>query len=183
MKSLLPIILIIVAGGIFFLEINPLYTDVKILRAESKQYDEALRIADQLEDLRTSLSSTLESFSDADLARLDHFLPSNLDTVRIVLDLDGMAARNGLKLTNLLVGAGTTKAGTATTPAAGKSAYESVDVSFSFTSTYPQGVKFIEDVEKSLRLLDSAGVKVKPSANSSSLYDFSLSLKAFWMNR
>ncbi len=184
MKSLLPIILIIVAGGTFFLEVRPLYSDVQTLRSESKQYDEALKIADQLEDLRTSLSSKLQSFSEADLARLEHFLPSNLDTVRIILDLDGIAARNGLKLVNLAVaGNAATGAATPVSNPAGKAPYDSVDASFSFTSTYAQGVQFIDDVEKSLRLLDSVGVKVKPASNSSTLYDFSLTLKAFWINR
>lgn len=182
MKSLFPIILIIVAAGLFFFQINPLYSEVKLLRAESDQYNEALRTAKELEEIRSALSDKLESFPAADLGRLDHFLPRRLDTVRIILDLDGIAARNGVRIEGMTV-AETSEKASSGVPG---SSYSTIDVGFSFSATYPQGVLFIEDLQRSLRLIDVTGLTVRPStktAVSSVFYDFNLDLQTYWINR
>ncbi|HLP43965.1 MAG TPA: hypothetical protein VK145_01685, partial [Candidatus Nanoarchaeia archaeon] len=103
MKSLLPIILAVAAIGLFFFQVKPIYSEVSALRAQGKEYDEALEMAKELDTLRDDLSKKLDSFSDADLNRLDRFLPRKLDTVRIVLDIDGIGIRNGLNLSDIKV--------------------------------------------------------------------------------
>ncbi len=179
MKSLFPIILIVVAVGLFFFQVNPLYGDIKTLRTESSQYDEALKIADQLTDLRSELSTKLDSFSQADLDRLDHFLPNKIDTVRVILDVDGIASRDSVKLRNLNIIDATPKDG----GKAGKSPYNTLDVSFSFTSSYAQGIKFIQDIQSSLRLLDVSKAVLKNAKDNSGQYDFDMTLSTYWINR
>lgn len=181
MKSFLPIILMVVAVGLFFFQVNPMYSTVKELRAEAKQYDEALKMADELTKIRVDLAHTLDSFSQEDLGRLDHFLPRNLDTVRIIMDIDAIAARNGVRLVDLDIAdpvAPATKAPVTT----GKSGYNTVDLSLSFTAFYDQGLIFIKDLEKSLRLLDSTSLSIKPAA-SPGYYDFKMTFQTYWINR
>lgn len=182
MKSLLPIILAVAAVGLFFFQVKPLYNEVSVLRAQEQEYDEALEMAKELDTLRGDLSKKLDSFSGADLNRLDRFLPRKLDTVRIVLDIDGIGVRNGLNLSDISVSTQERTASAAVPERNAKlNAYEMVGVSFGFTAPYAQGVTFIKDLERSLRLLDSASVKVKPNAKSG--YDFDMSLKTYWINR
>lgn len=184
MKSLMPIILIIAAVGLFFMKVNPLYSEVSALRAESKQYDEALDIAKELEQLRSELSTKLESFSQSDLARLDHFLPRRLDTVRIILDLDGIASRYGIKLDGLAVTDATPKGGNNPNNAEAKSIQSNVvTVTFNFKATYAQATQFIRDTEKSLRLFDGVNVSVKSIPDNPSQYDFNMTLNTYWINR
>jgi len=182
MKILLPIILIIVSVVLFFMQINPIYTDLKLLRVQAKEYDEALKIATELEQLRTELAKTVESFSDEDMARLDHFLPRRLDTVRIILDVDAIAKTNSIILENLDV-----DDSNATPPAQGNVpgyiGLNSVGLGFNFTSTYPQAIRFIQELEKSLRLLEVSSLSVAPVANSSGVYEFDMAINTFWINR
>jgi dsDNA-binding SOS-regulon protein len=164
------------------MQINPLYTDVKLLRTEAKEYDEALKIAEELEQLRTELTRTLENFSDADLARLDHFLPRNLDTVRIILDVDGIAKANNVKLENLDIDEPTqTPTGQGNVP--GHPSVSSIAVGFGFTATYQQAIQFIQKLEKSLRLFETTSLMISPTANSTGLYDFDMTIDTYWINR
>lgn len=164
------------------MQINPLYTDVKLLRVQAGEYDEALKIAEELEELRTQLARTLESFSEEDMARLDHFLPQRLDTVRIILDVDGIAKINNITLENLDVDE-PTSAPSVQGNVPGQVGLNSVGLGFSFSSTYPQAIRFLQDLERSLRLLEIVDLKVSPRANSSGVYDFDMTINTFWINR
>jgi Tfp pilus assembly protein PilO len=191
MKAFTPVILIIVAFGLFFFQVTGLYADVKQLRAESAEYDVAIEKARELETVRAQLAKTLESFSPTDLERLDHFLPKNLDTVRIILDVDGIADKNGVRLNGLKVGepvvaqkaAPKGAAATAGNVGSGKVTHSAVDVTFNFTATYPKGVSFIQDLQRSLRLLDVVSLKINPSQEASGTYNFDVKLQTYWLSR
>ncbi len=182
MKSFLPIILIIIAVGLFFFQIKPLYSEVKGLRAEAKQYDEALKMADELKEIRVDLAHTLAGFPKADLERLDHFLPRRLDTVRIILDVNSIGLRNGVRLNGMKVSVPSLETGKVSAGQSGSN-YSTIDISFSFSATYVQGVQFIQDLQRSLRLLDSTSLSVKPSPNNPVFYDFDMTLQTYWINR
>lgn len=182
MKSFLPVILIIIAIGLFFFQVRPLYSEIKGLRAEAKQYDEALKMADELKEIRVDLAHTLASFPKADLERLDHFLPRRLDTVRIILDIDGIGLRNGIRLNDMKVSVPSQETGKVGAVQSGSNS-SVIDISFSFSATYVQGVQFIQDLQRSLRLLDAVSLSVKPSQNNPVFNDFDMSLQTYWINR
>lgn len=180
MKGLMPIILILVAVGLFFLQINPRYSEMKMLRAEAKQYDNAIKMAEELKEVRASLETTLQSFSRADLDRLDRFLPRHLDTVRVILDVDSIASRQGLRLENLDITDDTAKPDGTTTNSV---AYNTVGLSFRFTSSYTQALQFMNDLERSLRIMDVVSTKVTPSTVSANLYEIEMKINTYWINR
>ncbi len=181
MKALLPIILILVAVGLFFLQINPKYAEIKTLKAEGQQYDEALKMADELKVLRGELATKLESFSASDLERLDHFMPQRLDTVRTILDVDAIATRDSIRLKDLTI--------TDSAPAkegAGKTSstqYNTTSFGFTFDATYSQAMRFLQDIQTSLRLLDPQSLAITPAGDNSGLYKFTMKLNTYWVNR
>lgn len=179
MKSLTPIILIAVAVGLFFWQINPTYKKVKELRVEAAHYNEALDTAKELEDLRAKLAKTLSDFSKADLAKLETFMPAHFDSVRLVLDINGIAAKYGIAPRDISIAeAGTAKG------AAGSTAiklYNTATLKFMFNSTYANAVKFLKDMESSLRLIDIAAIQIKPSDKGG--YDFGMTINTYWISR
>ncbi len=184
MKGLLPIILIVVAIGLFFMQVNPLYSEVKQLRVEAGQYNDALTMAQELADLRISLKQKLDSFPEQNMQRIDHFLPRRLDTVRIILDIDALAARNGIRLTDFVVSEpnSSAKKGNAKSTSS-SSSYSTVGVAFNFTSSYAGAVQFIREMQKSLRILDIVDFNVSPSESIPGQYDFSVNINTYWINR
>src|SRR3989344_8128727 len=148
MKSLTPIILIAVSVLLFFFQIKPQYADVKSLREEGKQYNEALKVADELKVLRGELAEKLASFSPEELQKLERFMPQRLDTVRMILDANGIALANGVALKDIK----TTDSAKPAPAAAGslQGPYNVTAMSFSFSTSYGTAIKFIKELEQSL---------------------------------
>ena len=184
MKLFLPVSFLIIAGVIFFWYINPTYAEVQTLLTKESQYDEALSKARELQDIRDQLLARYNTFSKEELDRLQKLLPDHVDNVRLILDLDSMASRYGMRVRNVIIDtAGTTPAGAgiANTQAIGPSNqnYESVVITFSVSGSYDTFRQYLADLEKSLRLGDVIGVTFTP--NDTGIYDFSVNLKTYWL--
>jgi len=181
MRALTPIILILASVGLFFFQINPQYTDVKILRAESVQYDEALKVALELKKIRGELANKLSSFSPEELQKLQRFMPERLDTVKIILDVNGIASNYAINLKDIKV-----SDLSQSTQASGdeiQTPYNTTSVSFSFLTSYSNGEKFIKNLEESLRLMDVASIAIKSSDKTPGGYDFGLTLNTYWVSK
>ncbi|MEK7185648.1 MAG: hypothetical protein AAB726_03430 [Patescibacteria group bacterium] len=174
MKNLTPIILIVVAIGLFFWQVQPLYGVVQDLRAQSADYDEALDVASELEQVRGDLANKLASFSPEDLDKLEKFLPSYMDNIRTVIDVNGVAAKYNIALKNL-------KTSEASAGSGSSKVYSAASIGFDFSTSYTNAVNFLRDLETSLRLMDVRSLSVKPSAAGKTGYDFSITLNTYWI--
>lgn len=174
MKNLTPIILIIVAIGLFFWQVKPLYGVISDLRAQSAEYDGALEVASELEKLRGDLADKLRSFSPEDLDRLEKFLPSYMDNIRTVIDVNGVAAKYNIALKNIKTAEASASTGAA-------KAYSAASLSFDFSTSYTNAVNFLRDLETSLRLMDVRSLSVKPVAAGKTGYDFAITLNTYWI--
>lgn len=174
MKNLTPIILIVVAIGLFFWQVKPLYGVVQDLRTQSAEYDEALDVADELEEVRGALADKLASFSPEDLDKLEKFLPSYMDNIRTIIDVNGVAAKYNIALKNL-------KTSEASAPTGATKVYSAASVGFDFSTSYTNAVNFLRDLETSLRLMDVRSLSVKPAASGASGYNFSITLNTYWI--
>jgi len=86
-RKISSIILITIAIATFFFYVNPSYEDIKVLKMENSEFDEALDKARELQEVRDNLLSKYNSFSSGDIERLGKLLPDNVDNVRLILDL------------------------------------------------------------------------------------------------
>ena len=103
MKGLTPVILIALSVGLFIYYIRPQYEQIGVLQQEQTRYDDALSAADQLRELRNNLVDKYNSFSTADLRRIEKFLPDQIDDVRLVLDISSIAGDNDLILEDITI--------------------------------------------------------------------------------
>jgi len=179
MKSLLPIIFIVVAAGIFFGFIDPAYNRVQELRAEESQFSDALTRSKELQQVRDQLLSRYNVIAQSDIDRLEKLIPDNVDNVRLILDIDSIAARYGMRTRNVQLQS------TEDRPGQGKigqsdSEYQSVILSFSVTGSYNVFRSLIEDLEQSLRLVDVVGISFS-STGTGDIYDYSVSVKTYWL--
>ncbi|MBV9349870.1 MAG: hypothetical protein JO026_03895 [Patescibacteria group bacterium] len=194
MRLFVPIVLLVIALGIFFGYINPTYAHVRTLLLQESQYDEALSRAKELQGVRDELISRYNTFSQSDLARIQKLLPDHVDNVRLILDLDSMASKYGMRVKDVSIDQSavtTTKASpggiTASTQQLNVSQqigsdnkpYESVVLSFSVTGTYDSFRQYLADLERSLRISDVTGITFVP--NDTGIYDFTIHLKTYWL--
>ncbi len=184
MTRFLPIVGILIALGLFVGYIHPTYTgDVAAARAQVKSYDNALAAARAFAEKEGELLSEKSALPEEQLARLQTFLPDGVDNVQLILDLDALATRSGLKLSNFDVAAPDLNQESELTgnrlPLVSEKPAESLTLSVSATGTYGAFRAFLDGAEHSLRLLDLIGLEIRDSATG--VYTYSMVFRIYWL--
>jgi len=176
-RLLVPVILIALSIGLFFGYIDPTYQGIKELRAEEKTFDEALTQSRELQRIRDTLLSRYNTFSQEDLDRLEKLLPDHVDNVRLILDIDSIASQYNMRTRNVTVSGASS--GDSNTIGSNQNAVDSVILSFSVVATYDNFIRFIKDLESSLRIVDLVGLSFK--ATEGEAFNFNVSIKTYWL--
>ena len=181
MKFFTSLILIGVAFGLAFIYVKPTYGTIMDLRQQISKHDEAISRAQKVGSLRDELVSRRQSFSTADVGRLETFLPDSVDGVRLVIDINGIASQYAPGIKNIRISSGGKDSGKSSEASLG-AGYEPVTLSFGISLTYEQFLKFASDIERSLRLVNITSLTFSPSSDpASSLYDYSITLSAYML--
>ena len=184
MNFITPIILIIISIGVFFGYVDPNYrgTDmtnrsVQSLQAEDNQYQAALNNSTKLAAQRQALTDKSKNFDQGQLDRLKALLPDNVDNIKLVINIKNIAQNHALVLKNVKLN--TSQVADSKKLGADNSKYGTVGLSFSVSASYDSFQTFLGDLEKSLRLVDITDLSV--TSSDTGLYDFSVSLKTYWL--
>jgi len=187
MKLMLPLILIIAAVGLFVVFTNPTYQGIQALSTQNAAYDDALNKSQELKSVRDQLLAKYDTFSSSDLQKLSYVLPDNVDNIRLIIDINNIASRHNLTLTNVQVGdvaAGSTSGAASPQQAlavGGSSApVGSVDVSFAVAADYNDFLAFLDDLEHSLRLVDVEKLSFTTSTGATT--DYTLDIRTYWLH-
>ena len=187
-KLLTPIILFAATLGLFFGFLSPQYQALLAKSSDLAQKNSALTNSRMIGDVREALRQKYNAISPDDAAKLKKMLPDAVDNVRLILDLDSMAATHGMGIRNVKVGNSTGSAssdasGTAA-PASGSqdgNAWGSMQLSFSVSGTYPNFIAFLRDIETSLRIVDVTALGVSTASGKDGFYDYDITLRTYWL--
>ncbi len=190
MARLIPFIAIIIAIAAFFLYIRPTFTGpIHETREQIKNYDNALAAADRFQMKEAQLAQAKSQIPVESLARLSEFLPDGVDNVQLILDMDALAARSGVTLSEFDVKntdgtSGTGGTGSTSTAQAGlslisSSPVDSLNLTFKATGTYSAFRTFLGGIENSLRPLDVVSLDVDDSATG--VYTYTVAVRIYWL--
>lgn len=176
------VIFILAALGLTFGYTNPTYrgvtgnTDIakesiKELVGEKAQYEAALQRTREIEEVRNGLLTKYNLITEFDRANLDKMVPDNIDSVRLVIDVNNIAASYNMSLRDIVISeppvSTTRKDGSVAI--ARPTIYSYINLGFSVTGTYSNLVSFLSDLEKDLRLNDIDSLNIgEPDETSSS---------------
>jgi hypothetical protein len=179
MRFLFPIILIIAAVGLFFGFVKDRYAHIKELKAEVAQYDDALLRSRELQSIRDRLLSRYNTFTTGDLDRLEKILPDNVDNVRLILDIDGVASRYGMTLKSVFVeGDSSDQSGNIVVNEDGQE-YAAITLRFGVSASYTDFIQFLKDLEDSLRVADIQTINFQSSTRD--LNEYQVAFKTYWL--
>ncbi len=176
-RIILPILLLVSSGLLFWGLIDPAYAEIKKMKKEESLYDQALSNSKELQAIRDNLLKKYNSFSQDDLDRLAKLLPDAVDNVKLIMDIDGIAGKYGMSLKSVSVKAPTTqKSG-----ALGKNEEPvgSISLSFSVSGPYKSFVNFLIDLESSLRIVDVETISFNSSDKDANIYE--MEVKTYWL--
>lgn len=189
MKNLIALLLTLSAGGLFYVYVGPTFDEIKGLRAEKAEYDEALNNSQKVQDARDELLGKYNAFAPKDLQRLEKLLPNYVDNIRLIIEIDSVAARYNMILKNVQIIAIAASAGSGdisnqALPDAKTNSYGTAEFSFEVSGPYEVYRNFIKDLEYSLRVIDIRGISivaVEGEKNASDMYNFKTSLNTYWL--
>ncbi|PIP86708.1 hypothetical protein COV42_02600 [Candidatus Campbellbacteria bacterium CG11_big_fil_rev_8_21_14_0_20_44_21] len=171
-------ILIVLAVVVFFSFVNPTYEEVRALSEESAQFDNALNRSKELQSVRDELLSRYNTFSNENLDRIEKLLPDNLDNVRLILDLDGIASKYGMLIKNVSIADKEEETSGVVLP---QSPVGKMELSFAMTGSYSEFKKFMSDLEQSLRIVDLKRLSFKPQEQNEDIINFEVSVRTYWL--
>ena len=157
---------------IFFTESKNYFSEIKILRKQASSYNETINTAKKV---RSSIDEKLESYnfiSQENVDRINKMIPSGAESMELVVQIDDMMRKNGLNLTNI-----DTKDFIDKKSVLG-AAPQLLSLSIKARGSYESFRSFVEELEKSLRLIDVNSVKINPAGQND--YSFSVEAVSYW---
>lgn len=189
-KNLTPLILIVLSVGIYFTFTRAKIDELQAIRQVNAQYEQALKNSEKLVKVRDTVRDNYNKISQDDQERLEKILPDNVDNVRLIIDVSGVAARHGIVMKNVKTttpkDASEPVVDTAMGQGMGVSApkqgsYSTVTLSFDVSSNYQNFLNFLKDIEASLRIIEISKITIK--SNDTGVYDYSVEVKTFWLKQ
>ncbi len=161
MRLIVPIIMLAVSIGMFFMYTSKTYSEIEALKVKEASYDQALDNAAELESVRNQLLEKYALFTPGSIEKLKKLLPNNVDNIKLILEINDRAARYNMSLKNVKFNTtdGKTNQNTTIEESSARLAeknkdFNTFEVEFSTEGTYPNFVLFIKDIEQSLRIVD-----------------------------
>jgi hypothetical protein len=186
-NRLIPTFALLVAGGIFFFYVMPTWSgSIATMRTTIASDNRALAAATTYETQQDQLAAAYNQIDLVALKRLTTLLPGSVDNVSLILNLNALAARSGLALSNIDVLTNTAASGGSTGNAGASSdamstnPVGSVDLALSAVGTYAALQSFLVGVEKSQRLLDVRDIIVKGS--DTGVYTYQMKITFYWLH-
>ncbi len=205
-KIILSFIFIGVAGALIFGYVKPTFDSAKKIKTDTLQYDKALSRASEIQTLKRTLLSRFNLFSTDKKSRLRQLLPDHVDNVHLILDIDGIASVRGIRIgsvkvqravdTDTDVQIGSSAVGFNSASAAAKP-YQTIVLEFSAVATYDEFKAFLQDLERSLRIVDLVDLSISQAGrvgtgsiggilgeediDQPNMYKFDVGIRTYWL--
>lgn len=196
-RFIMPIVLVGITVALFLMFTNPLYEDISALRVEVSAYNDALDNSKMLENERDKLTAKYNSIDPTNLTKLERMMPENVDNIRLILEIEQIAAPYGMALQDVkynvidpneaMLATGIQGAGAAKpTP----KDYGVFDLEFSTVGSYNNFINFTKDLESNLRIVDissvvfsseESGLSANGKSSTSEIYKYNFKIKTYWL--
>ncbi len=183
MQYLLPIILIGLSGALFLFWIDPTYDKVKDLQTEFASFDEARAKTAEIREFRKQINQKYQTITQANFKKLEKVLPSHIDNIQLILDVNTIADNNGMTIRDIRINKreGASGAGRETIQTESEGLYDTVEFSFSVVSNYENFKKFLDALASSLRVVDVTSVSISNISGETEFYRYDVGIKTYWL--
>lgn len=186
MKSFFSLILIIASVAVFVVVIKPQYEALQQARLEVASSASNLETASKVAESREALINTYNGISKSDLDNLKALFPDSVNNIRLIIQINSLATKNGLSLLRNVDYQ--TDQQTETSSDAAKRQYGEFSISFQTSGQYKNFLTFLNDLERNLRLVDVTkveftGVEGTSAQTLAGNISYKVTLKTYWLKQ
>jgi Tfp pilus assembly protein PilO len=174
-NRILPLVSLGAAIAIFFVYVNPVWSGpVATLSTAISADNQALAASANYVQRENQLAQERDAIDPTQLSRAAALLPDSVDNVGLILDLNALASRSGLQLSNIDVSQAADGSGATQSSPVG-----SVDLTLSAIGSYTALGSFLHGIEQSARILDIQDLSISGSATG--VYSYKMSIRLYWL--
>jgi len=149
------------------------------LLIERANLNQALANADRIKAKIVDLQKIESSISPTDLDKLNKFIPSHVDNVNLLIDVNNIATKQGMIIKNVRVRSTPDSSGSTGSALSSQSGILPTYMSFSITGSYEVLTGFLSDLADSLRVVDP--VSLSFSVDEKGLNQYNFEIKTYWV--
>jgi len=179
MSSISIIAYVVLSLAIGYAFTYPAVGKVSNLMVEKQKYEESLKTVSNIENKKNELLTEFNKISDKDKKDIDTILPNSLNFVRLISQIDSVASKYNIVIKRTSSRDTSSQSGDFIGEGQSESAYNSAIVSFSFDAPYDKFRAFMDDLEKSLRILDIKNIKL--TADEKGGYSYNVEFETYWL--
>lgn len=190
--------LLIISIALFFIFINPTFINIKDIKQEVLVYNTALDNSTELQKTRDSIIDIYKKIKQEDKDKLSHFLPSNINNIDVILEIEKIANFHGMPIKNINFEtqdlnenntSGNNKVVMPEKDPADNLPYGIFPMEFVLEGRYDTFLSFLNDLESNLRLINIKSISfIVPIPDNNpeskidpSIYNFKLSIEIYWL--
>jgi len=194
-RIIFPLFLVLLAGSIFFFFTSPLITNpahknpetgdlgggVIELRSQQEILSKAIRDSENLKGRIDTLNRQLDSVPQ--ISRLDNFLPTQLDEIQLIVDVNNIARQSGMAIGEIDIradSANQNQRGGTPSAGSGDPQVRNLTMSFAVVGSYGQLKSFLGDLARSLRIMDVESLSFSLSEDGRNRYN--IRITTYWLN-
>jgi len=177
---LLPIICVVISILIVVVVVNPSLNKLKMVQQQLVELRQSEKRVNELMSIYDNLRTTYQQISVQDRQVLEKALPSNVNNVRLILELERIAELRGLGFKDVDVVL-KTDPGSGTAGASTKQ-LRKVQAKITLVGDYKAFVQYMGDLEKSLRILTIRSVDFRTirAEKKPTQFEYDLVLETYW---
>ncbi|MBI2175218.1 MAG: hypothetical protein HYU35_00590 [Parcubacteria group bacterium] len=170
-------VFVLIAIGVFLTWIRPQLDAAAVLRREQTSLGETLSRFRELRTVRDGLLSRYNTILQRDLDRLNVMVPPTPETGALITELDQLAQSHALLLKSVDIGEQPEQPGAAFTRARGMG--KRLTLNIDLVGSYPAFRSFLQDLERSLRLIDIDILSF--SVGDKDVNQYALRASSYWL--
>ncbi len=182
MKFFAPFIVIGVSIGMYFFYIDSAIPEVQALREKKSNYEEVLKKSVELGALRDKILKDYGNISETNAEKLNKLVPVEFNAVLFANDINSMILNNDLTVKDFKTETQKTEDRSLITGEVQGKTYITNTVSFKVVGEYDSFIKFLEEIEASLRLIDVEKLVIRNIGGTKSTdndLEFTLEVKTY----
>lgn len=154
-----------------------MYAETKAQSVELRSISDALDKASQLRAIRDKLAIDRNKISELDLVRINKMLPDGVENIGLIIEMNNIARDKGMELLNPSVG----DAPNASDVGPDNKKYGSIRMTFTVNTSYERFIEFIQELERSLRLVDVMEVRFSAPDEKTGKMNFGVTIQTYWL--
>lgn len=166
MRNFIASLLMLLSVIALYFYAYPTYQKIQVLQVQQEGYHDALDKLDELKAKTVALQQKINALPTADVDKVNEMISDSFESPRIMLDLEGIAKQNKIKITSVnesVSQSQQSRQNTTTASADAPTGISHSDITVTLDGEYKNFSGFLTDIESSNEIFDVIDASYLPS--------------------